>query len=669
MKKLFILFLALGLFSLSAWMVAAQEQTPAQQPSAEELEKQKAERETNAYRLLDQVIDDAQSLRLVENRVRIQINAADMLWDKNQGRARGLFTMAGEGVAELGRTQANTNNSRRAMQDGNSFTFQSPVGPPNFRNLQLRTELVLTAARHDAALAYQLLAATKPPANVQQPTADGRGPRIQQLSDDNLEQTLLGRVAALDPKLAAQNAEQMLAKGQFPSTMSEVINQLYKQDPEAADKLADKTVKQIQAANILTKTDVTGLVQNMLRSGPRPAAPAPSSLSSAAPSSAAPSTGPQPVLGQAAYVDLLSTVVDAALKATPAAQNTQRGQQAVRRGVAGGPAQQPPQPPTEEQIEQNVARRLLNGLQQTLPMIDQYLPAKAPMVRQKLTEMGMTNNNTMANLAQTFSALQGEPTADALLQAAQVAPQQMQSRLYQQAAYKAIDEGDTDRARQIANDHLQNNARDVVMQRIDFKEMSKKADSERIEDIRQTVSRLQTDNEKLDLLIQVAGDVQKTNHKLALQVLEDARQIVNRRATSYEQFEQQLRVAHAFSSVDLSRSFEVLDPAISQLNELLSAAAVLSGFEINMFRDGEMSIQNGNGLTSTINRFGQELAALAKSDFERSETLAGRFQFAEPRIMTRLSIVQGLLGVKPAGNGRVFFGNAGGGDSIVIRQD
>src|ERR1044072_4997859 len=129
--------------------------------------------------------------------------------------------------------------------------------------------------------------------------------------------------------------------------------------------------------------------------------------------------------------------------------------------------------------------------------------------------MGMSNNAT--NMAQTFRALQGNPTTDALLQAAQIAPQQMQSRLYQQAAYKAIDEGDTDRARQIANDHLQSNAKDVVMQRIDFKEMSKKADGARIEDIRQTVSRLPTDNEKLDLLIQVAGDVQKNNQKLALQ--------------------------------------------------------------------------------------------------------------------------------------------------------
>src|SRR4029079_1257432 len=128
MKKLFPLPLALGLFSFSAGMLAAQEQPTPSQPSTEEAEKQKTEREKNAYRLLDQVIDEAQSLRLVENRVRIQINAADMLWDQNQGRARGLFSTAAEGVAELGRTPTNTNNMRRAMQDSSGFGFQGPQG-------------------------------------------------------------------------------------------------------------------------------------------------------------------------------------------------------------------------------------------------------------------------------------------------------------------------------------------------------------------------------------------------------------------------------------------------------------------------------------------------------------------------------------------------------------
>src|SRR4026207_351858 len=115
MKKLFVLTLTLGLFCFPTALVLAQDQATqaTQQPSAEELEKQKAEREKNAYRLLDQVLDEAQTLRLTENRVRIQINAADMLWDQNQGRARSLFATAAEGIAEAGRAQTtNTNNNR-----------------------------------------------------------------------------------------------------------------------------------------------------------------------------------------------------------------------------------------------------------------------------------------------------------------------------------------------------------------------------------------------------------------------------------------------------------------------------------------------------------------------------------------------------------------------------
>jgi hypothetical protein len=210
MKKfIIILTLTLALFCVSASPLLAQDQPAQPQPSAEDQDKQKAEREKNAYRLLDQIIDEAQTLRLVENRVRIQVNAADLLWEQNQGRARSLFASAAEGIAELNRTQS-TNNDRRnqGVVDANGFGLQG-YGPPNMRIFQLRQELVLTAARHDAALAYQLLASTKPPANTQ-PTANARDPRAQLSSEDNLEQQLLGRIASLDPKFAAQNADQML---------------------------------------------------------------------------------------------------------------------------------------------------------------------------------------------------------------------------------------------------------------------------------------------------------------------------------------------------------------------------------------------------------------------------------------------------------------------------
>src|ERR1041385_6548650 len=175
MTKLLLFFVVLGVTFVP---VFAQDPPAAQpqQPTTEDQDKEKAEREKNAYRLLDQVIDEAQSLHLTENRVRVQITAADLLWDNNQGRARSLFAMAAEGVNELNRNQQsnnniNNNNNRRGGQSN--------------RNFQLRQDLVLAAARHDAQLAYQLLNSTKtaPPIEVDQNARN----RIQ-LSPDRSEE-------------------------------------------------------------------------------------------------------------------------------------------------------------------------------------------------------------------------------------------------------------------------------------------------------------------------------------------------------------------------------------------------------------------------------------------------------------------------------------------------
>jgi len=647
MRKTHVLTVIVAVI-LSAFISATAQDPAPQQPSEDDKAKEKAALEKNAYRLLDQVIDEAQTLRLPENRVHIQISAADLIWDRNQTRARSLFSLASDAIVEMMRSTPTPTNQR---------------GFPNQRWFGLRQELVLTAARHDAQLAYQLLAATKSQSQPASPQ-DARNPRMQLNSDENLEQTLLGRVAALDPKFAAQNAEQMMEKGQFPRSLGEVINQLQRQDSDAASKFADKIVKRIQSANLLTNNDASVLAQTLLSPGPR--LPAPADNSSTTDTKPQPQQSRGPVLDTSLYTDLLSTVIDAALKVNAPTQNTPRTVQGRgARGLNAQPqANQPPQP-TDEQIELNNGRRLLASLQTTLPAIDQYLPSKATAVRQKLTEFGF-GDQSRANFGQAMNVLQQpNPTADALLQAAQAAPAGLQSRLYGQAASKAMDEGNTDQARQIATDHLQGSQRDAMIQRIDFREMVKKSDGLRLDEIRQSVSRLSNDSDKVSLLLQIANDLQKDNPKAQLQVLDEARTVVNHRAANYDQFEDQLRVARAFSAVDTARSFEVIETGIGQLNELLSAASVLSGFEVNIFRDGEMNVtQGGSGLNSAIGRYGQELALLAKTDFERSETLAGRFQFTEPRIIARLSIIQGALGVQSTAPNNNVIRNFGGGTFV-----
>ena len=653
MTKVRTMVFITGLLMLSAVTViraqdAASQLTPANAQADEQQQKEKEAAEKKATALLEQIVGEVQLLKLPENRIRVQIAAADMLWKRNEARARSLFSLAADGVAEM----------MRGTDGGN---VQRWTG-------QLRQELVLTAAQHDAALAYQLLAATQSLASTPDP---GTGFRRQN-PDANLEQDLLARVAAIDPKLAAQKVEEALASGQYPNTLPQVLSALQSQDKEAATKLTAKVVSKLQSENMLANAQAGTLAMFLLRAGPQQVQPAASGTQAVATNSAAVqatslaiSGVAAAVLGETAFKDLMNTVIDAAVRATRQQANNQGGQNTGRGRGNFGPPQNPNQSPlTDGQLEQQNARRLLAGLQTLLPQIDQYLPARGTTVRNKLTELGIGNNSRMA--FNQINTLMQQGTADSLLAAAPAAPPALQSRLYQQAAQRALDEGNVDRARQIANDHLDATTRDRMLQKVDFQLIAKKVEAENTDQLQQALGNLRSDDERIDLLLQLAARAQETtgeqesqsdsNSKLALKFLNEAQRLANRRATNYNQFDRQLRIADAFAALEPSRSFDVVDSGIAQLNELLSAAALLSGFEVNVFKDGELPLAGGSGLGDMVTRYGQQLATLAKIDFARAESSANKFQLAEPRLISQLAIVRNVLGVPQVAPIRNGFG-------------
>jgi hypothetical protein len=592
-------------------------------PDEQKQQEEKTRLEAKATALLDQVVTEAQSLKLPENRIRVQIAAGDMLWDRSAARARGLLVDAGAILSQM-------------MLDGDRTDRQEA----QVLN-QLRQELVLTAGRHDAELGYQLLRSTQPQTlanNAGNPRRQGPGPDPQ----SNLEQNLLATVAASDPKIAYQKAAESLDKGEYPTALSRVLAQLQTKDPEAFKKLSEKTLNRLGSDNIVATREATSLAVNLLTPGPRAASTSTGTTTTA--NATMIRSSPQ-VLSESAYHDLMDNAITAALSVTSlgAGGNNARGPGGGGARMVRGaqPAQQ--SPPDEAQVRQNNARTMLFSLQGMLPQIDQYLPDRAQAVRQKLTELGMGNNTNMNFGNQMRTAMQ-QGTSDSLLTAAGTAPPQMQPMLYRQAAQKAVDEGNSDRAVQIANDHLDEAGKNSIMQAVDFKKLATTASPEKLNEIKQKLAALPSDSDRVKYLIDLSTATQKDNPKLALRFLEDARALVNKRVTNYKEFEDQLKVADAFASVDSKRSFEVLEMGIGQLNELLSAAAVLNGFEVDMYKEGELSLRTDNDLVGMVARYGQELATLSKVDFDHARITADHFQMIEPRLNAKLSMVQSVLG-------------------------
>ena len=627
----FLMLLASAGFAI-AQDATSQTATAQSLPDPQQQQEEKAKLEKKAAVLLEQVVSEAGVLKLPENRIRVQIAAGDMLWDRSPVRARGLLSDAGAMLSQM--ILEGDRTDRDEMQTLN----------------QLRQDLVLTAGRHDAELGYQLLRSTQLPANT---TNAAGGRRVGFDPQGNLEQNLLATIAATDPKVAYQKASEALDKGEYPTALNRVLAQLQSKDEEGFKKLSDKVLGRLASENLLTTREAASLALNLLLPGPRVTGTASNQTTQANTTNAR--NNSTQVLSESAYHDLLDNAVAAALNATSLTPgNNMRGT------GPGGRFRMPPNQPTttdDAQNRQNNARTLLFGLAAMLPQIDQYLSERSQAVRQKMTDLGMGNNPNMAYGNQIRTAMQ-QGTSDSLEAAAKTAPPQMQSRLYQQAAQKAVDEGNTDRALQIANDHLDESTRNSIMQAVDFKRLTTTASAEKLEEIKQKLAGLPSDSDRVKYLIDLSTSTQKDNPKLALRFLDDARNLVNKRAANYKQFEDQLKVADAFAAVDSKRSFEVLEPGIAQLNELLSAAQVLNGFEIEIFKDGEMSLRSDNDLVGMVSRFGQELASLAKVDFDQARVTADKFQLPEPRLNTKLQIVQSVLGVqRPANDNNRRFQN------------
>lgn len=237
-------------------------------------------------------------------------------------------------------------------------------------------------------------------------------------------------------------------------------------------------------ANVQAQT----LALNLLRSGPQPAQTATNGTpaltnqtgNQASSNQAGTNNAGAGVLDGSSFQGLLNSVIDAALRATPQPANSQRGPNNQRgqnnargRGNFGGAQSADQSPPTDGQIEQQNARRLLSGLQMLLPQIDQYLPSRATAVRNKMTEVGMGNNQQ--GVMSQMNTLMRQGTTDSLLAAAPTMPAMLQNRVYQQAAEKALAEGNVDQARQIATEHLDATTRDSVLQKVDFQLVAKKS--------------------------------------------------------------------------------------------------------------------------------------------------------------------------------------------------
>ncbi|HYP01601.1 MAG TPA: hypothetical protein VER76_15530 [Pyrinomonadaceae bacterium] len=454
------------------------------EPTAEQLEL-----ERKALALLDEIIGETPTLKLVENRIRIQTVAAEILWPRDEARARELFNTAAADLAAM--------SGAIETDDPQYYNLANAAS-------QLRQRMLTTIAQYDAKLALEFLRATRPPPPPAQPGTNFRQPDQELM----LEAQLAQQIAARDPQQALRLAEEILSRG-LSSNLMPLLDQLRTRDPEGATRLTGGIVKKLRTANFSADYEATNIANYLLVM----TRTAESATNASGQMVAVAKSNPRRLqLDDAVRRDLITSLVNAALGAS---------NNPARAANAGG---------------------LLSTVRQLLPEVERYLPAQAPTVRRQLDNF---DRRAEPGNPREFRQLMETGTPDALLEAAAKASPEMRQQFYRTAAWKALGEGNAERARQIVNTHVEGTRqREQLLKELDQQLFWRAASEGNIEGAQALLARIKSVDERGGMLLQLArAAFAKGNQKAAVNFLDEVWQLIGLRARGHSQFSLKLQLA------------------------------------------------------------------------------------------------------------------------------
>lgn len=227
------------MFLLFITVISAQ--NVGQANNTKQAEEAKAEIEKRATALLERITEQSQSLKLTENRIYVKTTTAEILWTRDEKRARQLYSEAASEISS-------------AM---NESSDEEPYSNRIQWLIQLRTSFIEQLAHKDPEFALNLLRNTRPPARQLSNYNSGWDPESQ------LESRIASLIAARDPKRALEMAREILKKG-FQYELISVLQNLHTKDKESYNTLLKEIIAKLKSENLATNQSAANLAINLL---------------------------------------------------------------------------------------------------------------------------------------------------------------------------------------------------------------------------------------------------------------------------------------------------------------------------------------------------------------------------------------------------------------------
>ena len=443
---------------------------------------------------------------------------------------------------------------------------------------QLRSDTLTRIAKHDPELALQFLRATRLTAEIKLPYQTTETENSQELR-------LAGQVAAKNPELALKLGRESLAQG-FSDDLLTMLDTLQSRDKAAALAFHQDIVEKFKTTDLVQDTAATHFAFRLAGRFQPPQA------------------------DERVYRELIGHLLASAL--------------------ANGCGK-----PADEDVPD-----ICYEVGSIFPKFEKYYGVRAAPLKRWAREA--ENSDTAETDTWEQARQVGEKgTVDEILAFTEKNPETKYD-LYRSAIWKAQATGDFARARQIASDYPNEEARPELIAEIDLLQKRMSADPNNPASIHRALNTFDSDVERLQFLMETAGRLAANDRKAALALLSQASQIIDS-TRGKAQLEGQVALALVFCGLKSNRSLAIVESLIPRLNQLVAAAATLDGVETTYLTDEEWNMSGAGELGRLLTALAQNAGCFARLDFDRAVAIANQLERPELRLMTELKIAQGVL--------------------------
>jgi hypothetical protein len=559
--------------------------------SDEEIRAQKNEsvRKAKGMALLLETAQHLDQFRQPENRVEMQLEAAQLLWPSDEKQAQKLMAQAMETVKEV---IAN-------------HTDPDVEGDDSQLGMKLRTEVIRVLAPRDPEAALRFLRATR------QSTETPATPYGQVDPEIQLESTLVNQVIEADPKRAYELAEDLLSRS-FSSQLMETLSRLSQKDRDLAGRLARSMAKRIESQDLIKTREAAYLAGSLLQV---------LRASQQIVKQNGDGAEHNGLLSSEEFRELFLKVINDLLAFSPSDM-------------------------TFYTPESDNGRVLAATVRQLDAEVKTLAADRSALIEKKVAQLTGPTPQISAEWQRYQNAASNE-SVDVAVDTISQAPASMRDYLFQQVAARLANGGDVVRAQQIIAERISNpTQQQQALYSLRQQAVTNAAEKGSIEEALRLASKFKTAQERINLITQILEHLgPQTKRSLAIQYIEQARNLVttSARAQDAQQMDMLLEIAATLGRYDATRAFQIVDPLIDQFNEISAAALSMNGFGHDFYNDGELITSNDNPVTSAANKLSATLATLAMFDFDRAKIAADAIQRMDVRLGAFLTIAQRTL--------------------------